>query len=438
MHKVKYVPAMFAFYDRTGIERFLEKQAAHGWHLEETGSLIWKFRRGEQKTVHYAVTYHGKCEPDDPAFDARMELFAAYCAYGGWELAANNARMQIFRSEEEDPTPIETDALIEVENIHKAAKKSLLHPRICGILSAVLLIAGFMIRFGSMPLFVLLSVSTILYAVCLLLLLGSSLEVIAYLVWYRNAKRAAQNENRFLPTGGTRLHCALRITLYLCVTCFVFSIGAQVGAAILIGGIIAYVGTVLVIKNDKRMRKAGYPLFEKRTYTVIFSVLVMLAAVFSSSLLMELQPDRSKTSYDAPLHICDLDGSSPDHKDFRCTIDEGALVSHAIVICSPGEDSLVYQILDVKAGIVYGIALDYYLQMYKDPIYQKLAGEVFDPTFQETDAKVWGANAAYYLYNSKLGGNHYILCYDSRIVYFSYTRELTPEQMEIVRERLGS
>jgi hypothetical protein len=74
--------------------------------------------------------------------------------------------------------------------------------------------------------------------------------------------------------------------------------------------------------------------------------------------------------------------------------------------------------------------------MYEDPIYDKMAGEGFDPTFRETNAAVWGANAAYYLYNEKLGGNIYVLCYDSRILYISYTQDLTPDRIETVKQLL--
>ena len=36
------------------------------------------------------------------------------------------AQMQVFYNEAEDPVPIETDSLIELENIHESAKKSFL------------------------------------------------------------------------------------------------------------------------------------------------------------------------------------------------------------------------------------------------------------------------------------------------------------------------
>ena len=437
MLSVKFIPNVFAFYDRTGIQAFLEKQASRGWHLENAGILFWKFRRTEAKTVHYSVTYQGKLEPDDPAADARNQLFAEYCAHGGWELAADNARMQIFRSEAEDPTPIETDAMMEVENIHRAAKKSLLYPRVCNILSAVLLIAGFAMSLDTTPLFVLLSASAILYAISLLLLFLAPLaELIAYFSWYHKARHAAAQEDRFLPTGGTHLHGALRIALYLAAISLLLSIGLQAGIPMLIGGSVALIGTLLVIKNDKRMRKEGYPLFEKRVYTVILSVIVMLAAVFSASLLMELPLAGSQTRYEPPLHIHHLDGSPQEHRDFRCTVEEDVFIQRSIVICTPEEDSLVYHIVDVKTGVAYGLMLNYYLRMYEDPIYDKMAGEGFDPTFRETDATVWGANAAYYLYNEKLGGNIYVLCYDSRILYISYTQDLTPDRIETVKQLL--
>ena len=57
MFAVKYIPDLFAFYDRTGIESYLQKQAKKGWHLEKVGPMFWKFRRGISETVRYCVVY---------------------------------------------------------------------------------------------------------------------------------------------------------------------------------------------------------------------------------------------------------------------------------------------------------------------------------------------------------------------------------------------
>ena len=45
----------FTFYDRTGIEKDLEKQAEKGWLLEKCAATGWIYRRIEPAKIHFAV-----------------------------------------------------------------------------------------------------------------------------------------------------------------------------------------------------------------------------------------------------------------------------------------------------------------------------------------------------------------------------------------------
>ena len=58
MRQTKYVVTQFTFYDRTGIQRMLEKQARKGWLLESIHPFAWKYRRIEPKKLHFAVIHH--------------------------------------------------------------------------------------------------------------------------------------------------------------------------------------------------------------------------------------------------------------------------------------------------------------------------------------------------------------------------------------------
>ena len=51
---------LFSFYDRTGIENYLEKQAENGWMLDKITALGWQFKRMEPKKVHFSVVYFTK------------------------------------------------------------------------------------------------------------------------------------------------------------------------------------------------------------------------------------------------------------------------------------------------------------------------------------------------------------------------------------------
>ena len=106
MKETKRVFMMYPFYDRTGLEAYLQKQADQGWILEEIGALGWRFRRTSKKTIHYAVTYFPKASSFDPGPSEQLKEFHEFCAHTGWQLAASNAQMQIFYNEKEYPIPI--------------------------------------------------------------------------------------------------------------------------------------------------------------------------------------------------------------------------------------------------------------------------------------------------------------------------------------------
>lgn len=115
---------LFKFYAKEQIEKYLEKKAADGWFLEKMEGLGWKFRKGEPKKLTYSVNYFAKASAYDPAPSADQEAYYELCSYAGWNLAASNAQMQVFCTELEDATPIETDAVLEIQSIHKSVKKS--------------------------------------------------------------------------------------------------------------------------------------------------------------------------------------------------------------------------------------------------------------------------------------------------------------------------
>ena len=66
MRQYKWVISAFTFYDRTGIQFFLEKQAAKGWLLDKMGQFGWRFRRIVPTKIHFAVTYFPKASAFDP------------------------------------------------------------------------------------------------------------------------------------------------------------------------------------------------------------------------------------------------------------------------------------------------------------------------------------------------------------------------------------
>ena len=212
MRETKRRLASFAFYDRSGIEKYLERQAQAGWMLEKIGDLFWGFRRIEPKRIRFCVVYCAKAPVlGSGRSDAEMEL-ADFCEHTGWKLAASCGKMQIFWNGSPDPVPLETDAVLSVSAIHSMAKKSYLPTS--GLLVAatlVKLVTAFSKGWpNSLP-----NVCTLVLWV--LLFAYSLMDVVGYYHWYRQAKAAAALDGSFLETSAGWFR-RLRSLMIVCVT----------------------------------------------------------------------------------------------------------------------------------------------------------------------------------------------------------------------------
>ena len=119
MKNTKYMIIDALIYDYAYLEEKLTRLAAEGWHLEKVGTMLWKFRRGEPRAVRYAVTY----APSASAFNSRPteeeEDLTDLCAQAGWVRVANQAQRHVYRNDDPDATPLETDEGERLKNIRR-------------------------------------------------------------------------------------------------------------------------------------------------------------------------------------------------------------------------------------------------------------------------------------------------------------------------------
>ena len=69
------------------------------------------------------MVYFSKASQFDPEPPAEQREFWELCKATGWELVTNRYQMQIFRNPAPDAIPIETDPVVQVENVRAAMKK---------------------------------------------------------------------------------------------------------------------------------------------------------------------------------------------------------------------------------------------------------------------------------------------------------------------------
>lgn len=215
-------------YDHTGIKTRLEEMAEKGWKLEKIGELgLYKFRRIEPVSLHYAVVYFPDASEFDPEPGVRQREFIELCEQSGWEYIDSTAQMLVFCTECVNPIPIETDAQLQVDTVHKAMKKSFLPGQfvLLGLAIMQLILLGY--RIATEPINVLLQNALLVSLICYLLIFVLCVHHIGgYYLWRRKAVTAAA-DGVFVETNGNNL--LEKIVLIAVTAVFVFWLSSMLG-----------------------------------------------------------------------------------------------------------------------------------------------------------------------------------------------------------------
>ena len=451
----------FTFYDRTGIERKLETQAAKGWLLEKCSAAGWIYRRIEPAKIHFSVVYFPAADAFDPHPSEKQVRFQEFCEHTGWELIASNAQMQIFCNRRENPIPIETDPVIEVENIHKSVKKTMFPAYFSNLVLGVMQIGLAAQRFSWDPLTELLSLPSMLASVfwCLNVVFWTILLGL-YFHWYYKAKSAAL-DGHFLETKSTDGFQMLMLTTTTLALVFMYlSFGSW---TVLLVGLLMVVGilglTAVMVWMSNRMKKRNVSAKTNRLITYAFAVvmsLVLCGGVIWLVVSVRME-EHDKTAeaetyeyngwtyyvYDdpIPLRIEDLIETDYDGYSYEIISDASSpLLSRYEARQKTRYDALAepemqYRIVDVKASFLYNWVLDLMLEEF-DHNY----AYPDEPNWKDDrsiDPNPWGAEQAYQMYLGDEAHYRYLLCYEDRIIEIDLDWEPTTEDMAIVNKKLN-
>lgn len=466
MKNTKRCFVLFSFYDRTGIENYLEKQAQEGWMLDKISPLGWHFKRIEPKKIHFSVVYFAKASAFDPEPSEAQLTFQDFCEHTGWNLATSNVQMQIFYNEDENPTPIETDATLEVAAIHASVKKSILPSYFLlmgvGLLQAIL----FLLRFIADPISILISNANLFTSITWFLTLFVSVtETLGYYRWYKRAKYAAKRDGSFVETKGhPYAKCIILFLLVLPLVCLPLFFGDRRLTIIAVSTIVIVLGlTAGILGISQWMKRMKISATWNRNITIILSLVVpsicsvaliifVVAMVLTSpsdKVPMETYEYKGQTFHvyqdTLPLTIEDLAEVEYDGYSYEQTASNSSIfIEQESATQRPRWDALSqprldYSVTRIKAPFLYNLCkqalLDDFAHNYGRPIPE-------DPMWEEhisIDAAPWGANEAYQL---KLDGEmqmRFLLCYDNCIVEIDFKQdwELTPELKKIVAQKLN-
>ncbi len=453
----------FTFYDRTGIQRRLEEEAANGWMLESTTGFGWKFRRMEPAKIHFAVTYFPSATAFDPEPSEKQQRFQDFCAHTGWELVSSSAQLQIFCNRAENPIPIETDPEIELQNIHGSVKKTFLPVYLLNMVLPLMQFGLFFQRMSWDPIGELSSIpallSLVLYAI-LLFFAVSSLWM--YLSWYRKAKRAAA-DGYFLETRSTD---AFQIGVLSCAVLALICLGISYQDSWVLWTMVLMVAaifviTALVLWISKLLKKRGVSAGSNQAVTYGLSVLLSLVIcgamiwAIAGNLHADRAPADAVDSYEyhgmtwyiydheLPLTIEDLMETDYDGYSYEVITDQSSpllgwfAARQKTRYDALEEPELSYRVVTVKADFLY----DWALEKMRSDFDHNYAYPEDDPYWKKAvamDPNPWGADRAYQL---TLGGEpveRYLLCYPDRIVEIDLGWFPTEEQMGVIGQVLGS
>ena len=469
--KHKYIFCNFTFYDRTGIERFLEEMAANGWMFEKAGSVFWRFRAIDPKKIHFAVTYFPSASVYDPEPSESQLMFRDFCEHTGWRHLASLSQMQIYCNEAEAPVPIETDAVIECENIHKSAKKSYLPGYYTILFSGLLLLLMTVWQILSSPAEHLANTITTMLSLlgfCQTAMGGA--ELIQYYLWYNKAIRSAVESGIFVETQDRHIFRTVLPVLELLLLAAMFftllserspysSFHAGRLLAVVFSYIAAGIASVLVL--TVLLKKLKTPAKINRTVTSIAFILTgsIVLTSLTSFIIHDVNHGNllrvSAGTYEyngnlfsiyndeLPLYIEDLIESDYRQYNTKLKVSSSPFASSTKAFQQPRLDAsdeprFEYTVFDVKVPFLRSLCLNDFLNEYNTNLRDE-SGGIALRTYRKSDAAVWNADLAYQL--KSLSNNHsydvYLLVFGSRIIKFEADFHIDDNMKKVITEKLS-
>lgn len=452
----------YTLYDRSRIEAHLEKMAKRGWLLERIGPGGWRYRRIEPQSLRFSVVYFPRTSQFAPIPSEGLETFRDYCASAGWTFAADSAQMQVFYTEDENAVPIETDPAVELSNIRRSIRRTIV-PLYLLLLLEVLLHGGTYLQQLQNDAVDVLSSSIRLVSMAglLPLLVMAVIGAVRYGLWLRRAKRAAEAALPLPPLGSGRTLQILiwvLVGLQLLTVLWAYSSSSQMLLLFLVMSLAIVLMGVLAAVASSAMRHLHFSAWLNRLVTLgmvaalTFALLTAVVAwvIRSPGSLTGRTPAETYEykgwTFDIyhdpiPLRIEDLTDTDYAAWSTEADTQSSPLLRKTEYTQQPRLDTreepeLEYTVVQVKIPALYSFterAMLRSIERFNDPDFPE-----FWDTYEAVDAAPWSALRVYQRFTGGEPRNQYLLCCIDRLVeiQFEYDWLLTPEQMSTVGEKL--
>ena len=469
MKKTKRRLETVSFYDHKGIATHLEKMARKGWMIKRMSNLGWIYEAMEPQELHFSVSYYPKASEFDPEPTEGQRTFQEFCAYTGWELVCTSAQMQIFYNARENPIPIETDPVMEVQTLHAACKKNFLPAYWVMLVYALLLGTNFVGTLYVDPIRILSSPINLFTGVCwVLLLILSATELAAYYTWRKKAIAAAE-QGVFLDTYNTSVIQRV-IQGILCIGVIYVAVNVIFAgdafmqfafgftAILWIGIYAAADGTKQWLKRKKVSRNWNRIISLGLVFLMTFFVMnLILFGGIALSRKGFFAGDQETYEYrgetwvvhkdEIPMRVEDLLDIQYDDYMTLNSADESIFLIRQDIQQRPrfdavdykGIPNLNYTVITVKMPWLYRICRDWMFDDLDELDNEKIPYGHRN-YLREVDPEAWGAVEAYNLTNQEFETGEtrkYLLCYEHQLVEIRFDWDVTQEQKTIVGQFFG-
>ena len=434
MRDVKRRVETYSCYDHSGISAHLEAMAAQGWLLEKRANALWTYRRAQPQQLTYAVAYYPEGSAFDPEPNEGLSEFYELCAHDGWEFVTAFAEMQIFVSRRENPPPLDTDPVVELDVIHRSSRRRFLKAYwVFLVICALFAFPGLGGLFAD-PVYALSGLYSVPAGLAFAFMAAAcAAELICYYRWYSRARRAAEHGERMETSSPHRLISALLWCTYaalaLCLLS-VFTAGdsfIRFSFALVI--VVYIIGSVVMRVSAGKLRRRSTP----RTITLAVSLVLVFAVCFA--LYSAAGPAITRMAEDAyrgeqnyvnySLALEDLTG--------RDTPGYVRVVSHrASMILAQSSVDEHFSAHTQEGGEDMG-ALEYTTTYVRLPDLYGFCERSLSRGLEPADPAPWGAERAY----ADSAQRSWLLCYGDRLVELSLPFQPSPAQSELIGERLG-
>ena len=465
MKETKRQFKIFSFFDFDGITAHLEKMAADGWMIEQNKNRYWVYRRTEPKKLKFAVTYFPKASDFDPRPTEELQAFNEFCRQAGWKPAVSMAQMQIYYNENENPVPIETDPLVQINTIHRAMKRNFIPSYIIMIAISVLVIAMFGMRVITNPVSALSSNSTLFSIVAYgVLLTMSVVELGRYYSWRKKAVARAES-GYAIPSGKTAFVFQI-VTLIMVIglmTVYLFSSISIISPWFMLfmfalfgsSGVIAvFMKEFLRKRNVPRKVNMFVSMGSAFAVTMALAVLTVFVVIKYN---IRINPQQSKpvgtyTMYGrqwdiyndtVPLRIEDFMQTDYSDFDVRNNTDGSVFISKADVsqtatVNREGVPELRYEITTVHMPALYDLCFETVFNDIDETNTDRDIPLEFRCVLVQQQDNAWQADKVYRLKYGEEYTDQWLICWGNKIadITFYNIEHLTDSQKAIIAEKL--